>query len=36
MPSAVFLIGGDDRTMTERVGAEVAPAVTEFVKRERG
>lgn len=31
-----FLIGGEDPSMTERFAAEVAPAVRESVKRERG
>jgi hypothetical protein len=30
-----FLIGGDDRAVTERFAAEVAPAVREAVERER-
>lgn len=30
-----FLIGGDDRAITERYAAEVAPAVRELVARER-
>lgn len=31
-----FLIGGDDDTATRRLAAEVAPAVRELVKHERG
>ena len=30
-----FLIGGDDLGVTERFGAEIAPAVRELVARER-
>ncbi|HWL76176.1 LLM class flavin-dependent oxidoreductase [Microbacterium sp.] len=33
---SAFVIGGDDIAMTERFGAEVAPAARELVARERG
>ncbi len=32
---SAFLIGGDDPAMTERFGAEIAPAVRELVAQER-
>lgn len=32
---SAFILGGDDRTMTERYAAEVAPAVRELVAGER-
>ncbi|WP_127505450.1 LLM class flavin-dependent oxidoreductase [Actinoplanes solisilvae] len=33
---SAFIIGGDDHAMAEALAAEVAPAVRELVKRERG
>ncbi|MFS8584027.1 MAG: LLM class flavin-dependent oxidoreductase [Acidimicrobiia bacterium] len=33
---SAFVIGGDDEVTTERFAAEVAPAVRELVRRERG
>jgi alkanesulfonate monooxygenase SsuD/methylene tetrahydromethanopterin reductase-like flavin-dependent oxidoreductase (luciferase family) len=33
---SAFILGGDDHAMTERLAAEIAPAVREIVKRERG
>ncbi|MBQ1011331.1 LLM class flavin-dependent oxidoreductase [Micromonospora sp. M51] len=32
---SAFIIGGDDPSITERFGAEIAPAVREVVERER-
>lgn len=32
---SAFILGGDDHTMTERLAAEVAPAVREVVARQR-
>ncbi|MBB2948834.1 alkanesulfonate monooxygenase SsuD/methylene tetrahydromethanopterin reductase-like flavin-dependent oxidoreductase (luciferase family) [Actinoplanes lutulentus] len=33
---SAFIVGGDDHATTERLAAEVAPAVRELVARERG
>lgn len=33
---SAYLIGGDDPALTERLGAEIAPAVRELVAAERG